>query len=211
MRQFPDCERREFVLFKKLNSPAKIQDFLNTLPFNFEKNGDTCSSPLVVLDRKMAQCLEGALLAAAILWYHDQKPLLLDLRTVRPDDDHVLALFKQGGRWGAISKTNHAVLRYRDPIYTTIRELALSYFNEYFLDNGKKTLRSYSKPLNLLQFDDEWLTIDQELWGIYEELDNAPHVALADKKTLRRLRKADAIEIEAGKITEWKAPTSQID
>ena len=163
MHPFPNHERDKFLLFKKLNSSAKIQDFLNTLPFNFEKNGDTCSSPLLVLRRGTAQCLEGAILAAAILWYQGQKPLLLDLRTVRPDDDHVLALFKQSGRWGAISKTNHAVLRYRDPIYATIRELAFSYFNEYFLDNGKKTLRSYSKPLNLLQFDDEWLTIDQDL------------------------------------------------
>jgi hypothetical protein len=96
--------------------------------------------------------MEGALLAAAILEFHGQKPLLMDLRSASEDLDHVVALFRQFGCWGAISKTNHAVLRYREPIYKTVRELAMSYFHEYFLDNGKKTLRAYSIPVDVRFF-----------------------------------------------------------
>src|SRR3989344_6349937 len=123
MRKFPAKDIKEFKIFKKLNSPSKIQDFLNEIPINFEKKGETCKSPLVVLKSNNAHCIEGAMLASAALWYHGEKPLLLDLKTSNDDEDHVVALFKANNRWGAISKTNHAVLRYRDPIYLSVREL----------------------------------------------------------------------------------------
>lgn len=203
MRKFPARAYREFNVFRKLNSPAKIQGFLDTLPINFEQQGDTCFSPRAVLQNKKAHCIEGALLAAAAFWYHGTKPLLLDLKTAQGDSDHVVALFKQNGFWGASSKTNHAVLRYRDPVYKTIRELAMSYFNEYFLDTGKKILLSFSAPFNLLGFDDEWLTSPDHLWGIAEGLDASPHHAIAPKPVLNRLRLADPIEIQAGKLLEW--------
>ena len=127
----------------------------------------------------------------------------MDLQTAKNDTDHVVTLFKEDNLWGAVSKTNHAVLRYRDPVYTTVRELAMSYFNEYFLDNGKKTLRAFSTPFSLLCFDNEWLTSPENLWGISDELDKSPHFEIVKKDTIKRLRPADSIEIQAGKIVEW--------
>ena len=203
MRKFPAHSHTEFDIFKKLDSSSKIQDFLDTLPVNFEQQGDTCFSPLMVLREKKAHCIEGALFAAAAFWHHGQRPLLLDLKTSKDDCDHVVALFKQDNMWGAVSKTNHAVLRYRDPVYKTVRELAMSYFNEYFLDNGKKTLQSFSAPFNLLGFEDNWLTSPDNLWGIANGLDVSPHHAIANKTALKNLRLADPIEIQAGKILEW--------
>ena len=206
MKQFPKTLRTEFAIFKKINTPAHIQDFLNTLPFNFEPRGSTCRSPREVLKHNTAHCLEGAILAAAVLWYHGKHPMLLDLETPDNDTDHVVTLFKERGHWGAVSKTNHAVLRYRDPIYKSVRELVMSYFNEYFLDNGVKTLRRYSKPFSLLQFEDEWLTSNKSMWNIEDEIISSPHKSILDKKMLRTLRHADSVEIEAGKIIEWKKP-----
>jgi hypothetical protein len=204
LRSFPIQDRDKFQVLKKLNSPAKVQDFLDSLPLNFEKRGATCRSPLLVLRHKEAYCIEGAMLAAAVFWYHGQKPLLLDLRTSMDDVDHVVALFKENGHWGAVSKTNHTVLRYRDPIYKTVRELALSYFNEYFLDSGKKTLRTYSAPFDLRQFGADWLTNPEALWPIPKALDESRHHRILQPRMIRRLRSADAIEIQSGKITEWR-------
>jgi len=202
MRTFPN----ELAIFKKLDTPQKVQDLLDTFRINFEPNDDTCRSPLVVLERREAHCIEGALLAAAIFWFHGREPLLLDLKTAKGDFDHVVALFKEHGRWGAVSKTNHAVLRYRDPVYKDIRELAMSYFNEYFLDTGVKTLRSFSdKPFDLLKFDDAWLTSRKNLWEIHDALDSAPHTQILPRGfSPKKLRLADPIEIKAGKIVEWK-------
>lgn len=211
MHSFPPKYKKLFSFFKKLNSPAKVQDFINKIPINFEQGGETCHSPLVALKQNKAHCMEGALIAAACLWYHGRRPLLLDLKTgmvrhnsPREDDDHVVALFKENGLWGAISKTNHGVLRYRDPIFKTVRELALSYFNEYFLDSGIKTMREYSSPFSLLQYDDDWLVSEQDVWRIPEELDDSRHYEIIPAKFSGKLRKADKIEIETGKITEWK-------
>ena len=140
----------EQAVFKKLDSPNKIQDFLDSLPINFELKGETYMSPRRVLRTKTAHCFEGALVAAAALAYHGKKPLLLDLRTSADDEDHVVTLYRENGYWGAISKTNHPVLRYRDGVYKTPRELVMSYFHEYFMSkNGKKTLREYSNPFDL--------------------------------------------------------------
>lgn len=210
MRQFPKSVLqefpKEFSVFKKLKTPAQIQDFLNRLKINFETDGETYRSPLMTLRVKKAHCMEGALLAAAALWYQGRPPLLFDLKTTSKDVDHVLALFKEGNRWGAITKTNHGVLRYRDAIYKDTRELVMSYFNEYFLDTGVKTLRSYSaKPLNLLQFKDEWLTSSEDLWNIVEKLDFAKHTPIFKKGTERTLRLADPIEIKVGKVVEWRS------
>jgi hypothetical protein len=187
---------------KKLNTPAKIQDFLNALPFNFEKNGETYMSVERALKKGRVHCFEGALIAAAALWIHGEKPLLLDLNTNRKDVDHVVVLFKKDNLWGALSKTNHAVLRYREPVYKTIRELVMSYFHEYFLPDGKKTLMSYSKPYDLNKSGFDWLSSKDELFELMEALDSSPHVEILPKKI--KLRKADAIEIQAGKIVEYK-------
>ena len=195
---------KEIEIFRKLDTPAKIQDFVNDLPTNFEEGGDTCSSPRVTLARGTAHCLEGAYLAAAILWSHKAEPLLLDLKSDKSDYDHVVALFKEEGNWGAISKTNHAVLRYREPVYKTVRELALSYFHEYFTDDGKKTLKSFSRPFNLKKFGEAWITEEGDLWDIGGLLDDSPHTEILSKKTAKHLRKADDIEIKAGEIVEYR-------
>src|SRR3989338_9681391 len=165
--------RWEHALFARLNSARKVQDWLNALPFN---HGNTCNSPGVAIRDGHAHCFEGALLAAAALWAHGQKPLILDLRSTAKDFDHVVALFKQHGHWGAISKTNHAVLRYREPVYQTVRELAMSYFHEYFDKKGRKTLREYSRPFDLSHFDKfQWRTTEKNLFAIPDYLDEIKH------------------------------------
>ncbi len=209
MRRFPKSIieefPKEFSIFKTLRTPAAIQDFLNNLELNFTGRRHTYASPLVVLRTKKAHCMEGAMLAAAALWYQGRSPLLLDLKTTNKDADHVVALFREGNRWGAISKTNHAVLRYRDPVYRDPRELAMSYFNEYFLDSGVKTMRSYSAPFNLLGYGDQWITSLGDLAAIAEKLDFSRHFPIIKKGGARRFRRADLSEIQAGKIVEWKA------
>jgi hypothetical protein len=195
----------ELAVLKVLSTPQKIQDYLDSLPINFEKKGETNMSPRRVLREKKAHCMEGAMLAALALMLQGEKPLLLDLKTSAKDDDHVVALYKRNGCWGAISKTNHATLRFRDPIYKTVRELAASYFHEYFLDsNGEKTLRSHSGPFSLARYGSDWITSEDDLWQIAIDLDSAPHFALFPKENLRFIRKADSMERSAGKLTEWK-------
>jgi hypothetical protein len=197
--------KKEFKILKKLDSPQKIQDFLNKMKMNFEENGDTSLSPLSVLKKRICHCAEGAVLAALALRVHGQEPLVLDLTAAKHDFDHVVALFKKGGKWGAISKTNHSVLRYREPVYNSIRELALSYFHEYIDNKGRKNLRSYSPPVNLKRFDKRgWMTTQEEVDYIPEYLAEVRHFPILNRKQIRNLRKADKIEIKAGKIVEWK-------
>lgn len=198
-----DFTKQELALIKKLNTPAKIQDFLNQIPFNFEPNGETLKSPLFTLRDNRAHCFEGAILGAYILSRHGFKPLVLHLQATKEDFDHVVAPFKQDGFWGAISKTNHAVLRYREPVYRDIRELAMSYFHEYFLDTGKKTMRRYSEPMDMNDFEDGWEVLAGDLWGIDEELDKVKHYDVLSKSQIKKLRLADDIEIQAGKIKEF--------
>ncbi|MCF7834300.1 MAG: hypothetical protein K9L98_01900 [Candidatus Pacebacteria bacterium] len=205
-------KKKEFSFLKRLNTPAKIQDFLEKIPFNFEKNGiDTIKSPIRTFRENNAHCFEGALLGAYILSLHGFPSLLLHLKVTGGDMDHVIAPFKINGYWGALSKTNHAVLRYREPVYKNIRELVMSYFHEYFLDNGQKTLRQYSKVLNLNIFEKDWVTDSEDLWGIDEELDNIAHYDvlpknLVSKKVSKKisLRKADRVEILASRIEQYK-------
>lgn len=198
-------DQKELSILKPLRNPQKIQDFLETIPINFERSGETCRSPRRVLRDNTAHCLEGAMLAAAALWVHGEPPLLMDLNTTKDDENHVVALFRRNGYWGALSKTNHAVLRYREPIYKTLRELALSYFHEYFLNDGRKTLRSFSKPLDLRSKKYRgWTTAEADLWNISKDLDYVEHENIVPTSYIRSLRRADLIEIKAGKIVEWK-------
>lgn len=197
--------KAELATLKKLSTPVKIQDYLDSLPINWEKNGETYMSPHRVLREKKMHCLEGAFLAAVALWLKGEKPLVMDLKTDGSDDDHVVTLYRRNGYWGAISKTNHATLRFRDPVYKTLRELALSYFHEYF-DNrtGKKVLASYSKPINLKRFGTKWITTDENLYYIMEAIDNAPHLKIYPKKNTKFIRRADKMEKKAGALIEWK-------
>lgn len=215
---------QEIKLFRKLNTPKKIQNFLAAkIKHNPARDGVECRSPRQVLKFGRAHCMEGALLAAAILEFYGHKPLLMDLRSTDDDLDHVVALFKQFGCWGAISKTNHVVLRYREPIYRSLRELALSYFHEYFLDNGKKTLREYSVAFDLRYMDkhrffatspglslkgeerkQDWRTTEKDLEELPNVLDAAKHFKILTPAQIKNLRLAEKIEIKAGKLIEWK-------
>lgn len=198
--------REEYETLKHLSTPIKIQDFIDALPFNWEKEGDTHISPRRVIAEKKSHCIEGAMLAAAALWIHGEQPLIMNLsaRLGRGDVDHVIALYKRGGYWGAVSKTNHAVLRFRDPIYRTLRELALSYFNEWFLlSTGEKTLECYSKPLDMRRFGTDWITTEKDLWKVADALSILTHYQLVPKGNWRYVRKADSIEIKAGSVVEW--------
>ncbi|MBI2610430.1 hypothetical protein HYW60_00625 [Candidatus Kaiserbacteria bacterium] len=197
-------ERR---VFEKLKTPQRVQDYLDTLPINFETKGETYMSPRAVLRAKTAHCMEGALFAAAALAYHGEKPLLLDFRTIPVDEDHVVTLFRQHGYWGAISKTNHAILRYREPVYKSVHELAMSFFHEYLLWSGEKSLRAYSKPFDLSKYVPErWVTAEEQLFWLVEAIDTAHHFPTVPKKNLRLLRKAYPVELRAMKIVEWKQP-----
>ncbi len=195
--------KKENAIFNTLNTPKKIQDFLETLSINFEKDGDVLKSPREVLRTKNAQCFEGALFAAAALYYHGHKPLLLDLVTSHGDDSHVVALYKIGNKWGALSKTNHAVLRFRDAVYYSPREVAMSYFHEYFLDNGIKTLRSYA-VYDLRKIKNNWIVDEKNLWYVDDALERTKHIEIISQQDAKTLRKADDIEILAGKIVKEK-------
>lgn len=199
---------REISLFKKLNTPEKVQDFLNTIPINHELDGvDRVKSPVMVLRENNAHCIEAAMLGAYILSLHGYKPLLLHLETTKDDFEHIIVPFQGKHKlWGALSKTNHAVLRYRDPVYKSIRELVMSYFHEYTIDSGVKTLRRYSDPLDLREFGKTWMNEENDLWGIDEELGKIRHHDILPKDVVKKLRKADPIEQSFGEIVEWKKP-----
>ncbi len=196
---------KELKILKSLNTPRKIQDFLNKIPINFEEDGDTCFSPRMVLKNWKAHCMEGAVFAAAALGVNGEKPLVIDMNATKSDDDHVICIFKKHGLWGAIGKTNHAVLRYREPIYKSIRELVMSFFHEYFDNKGRKNLRSYSVPVDLSKLDHlNWMASKEDIWFVHDYIDKAKHFPILDKKQISGLREADDIEIEAGKLVEWK-------
>lgn len=198
-------EKKELKILKRLNTPKKIQDFLDQMPINFEKDGDTCLSPMLVLEKNICHCVEGAVLAALALRVQGYPPLLLDLTASKNDFDHVVAVYQKEGKWGALSKTNHAVLRYREPIYNSLRELAMSYFHEYLDEQGRKNLRSFSPAVNLKRFDKlGWMTTREEIDYIPEYLADVKHFPILNRRQIRNLRKADKIEIEMGKIVEWK-------
>lgn len=204
-----DLNSDEQRALRRLHTPVRIQDFLETLPYSFDDGNDMLRSPRRVLLERSAHCIEGALLAAAALWVNGARPLLLDIRATPDDLDHVVTLFRSGGRWGAISKTNHAVLRFREPLYRTVRELVMSYFHEYFLDDGRKTMRDYSDPFDVgRRFGHAWLTAEADLWHIADALDGSRHRTVLSAVQQRALRRADPVEIAAGKLTVHRRPHS---
>jgi hypothetical protein len=196
--------KSELKIFKKLTTPIKIQDFLDSVPTNYEKKGETYMSPRRVLRTNKMHCLEGALFGATALWLGGEPPLLLDFKN-KGDEDHVVALYRRNGYWGAISKTNHSTIRFRDPVYKTIRELVMSYFHEYWrLTDGKKTLFSYSaKPFDLSKWGKSWVTDEEDLFELVSAIDWAPHTQIFPQKNKKYLRIADAMERKAGKLVEW--------
>src|SRR5216684_6702113 len=183
--------RAEFSVLARLSTPAKIQSFVDALPANFEIGGQTCLPVREVLRQRRAHCIEGAMLAACALWVHGEPPLLLDMRAER-DYDHVVALFRRNGCWGAISKTNGIGLRGRDPVYRSLRELAMSYFHEYTNKLEHKTLREYSVPFDLRRMETSlWVSGTKNCWDVGEKLDELRHFRLVNGRHLRTVTRRD--------------------
>src|SRR5437868_5479780 len=177
----------ELRKLRALKAPIGIQRFLDEIPYNL---GYTARSPKRILHKRSASCFEGAVFAAAALRVLGFPPLIFDLEAEQ-DTDHVVAIFKIRGHWGAIAKSNFTGCRYREPVYRTLRELAMSYFNVYFNLRFQRTLRRYSRPVNLARFDRlNWMTTEKPVWFIAEHLCDIPHISLltqAIEKNLTRL------------------------
>jgi len=189
-----------FRALRALKTPARIQKFIDALPYQY---ADTALSPQSALRERKGHCLEGALLAAAALRLNGHPPLLMDLEAVH-DDDHVLAIYREGGLWGSIAKSNFAGLRFRAPVYRTLRELALSYFEHYYNLRGERTLRSYSVPVDLTRLDSQhWMTSEEDVWCVPEYLIAARHYPLFPDKVARALPRLDRRSFEAG-MHGWK-------
>jgi hypothetical protein len=192
-------------MLAKLRTPEQIQDFVSAIPINFEPEGDTCLSVTEVLKQRRAHCIEGAFVAACALWMNGRPPLLMDFQAMA-DDDHVITVFRRGRHWGAISKSNHIWLRWRDPIYRNPRELAMSYFHEY-VRGASKTLWKCSRPFDLRKLDPKmWVTSPEDCWDVAEALDLSPHFRLITRAQARRLKRRDKLEIQAGKFLEHPVP-----
>lgn len=195
----------EYALLRRLDSPRKIQDFVFRLGQNFEERGETCYSVREVLRWRKAHCIEGAMLAACAFWIQGEPPLLLDMRAVR-DFDHVVALYRRQGRWGAISKTNGVFLRSRDPVYSTLRELAMSYFHEYANRREHKTLREYSLPYDLRRMDARVWVTGAGAWAVAEALDDLRHFKLMNGRQLREVTRRDPLERRAAALRQFPVP-----
>jgi len=210
----PSAERlglspSQYRTLKRLRTPERIQDFVTALPTNFELQGDTALSVRETLRQGHAHCLEGAFVAACALWLAGEPPLLMDLQADATDDDHVVTLFRSGGCWGAISKSNHVWLRWRDAIHRSPRELALTYFHEYVLKD-RKTLRTYSRPYDLRRIDPRlWVGRDDNCFDVADWVDGSRHYPLITSMQSRRLRRRDAMEVKAGRLLEYAAPNAR--
>lgn len=188
---------RELRTLRRLKTPDRIQHFINDLPYH---NADTAWSPRRVMREGTAHCLEGALLAAAALRVNSFPPLIMDLEGIQ-DSDHVLAVYRVDGCWGTIAKSNFSGLRFREPVYRSLRELAMSYFDDYFNYRGERTLRAYCKPINLSRFDrQDWMTSEKSVWFVPQLLLEVPHIPLISERQARRLTRVDARCYQAGTL-----------
>ena len=187
--------RAERRLFDRLCSPIRIQHYLNRLAYDPDYGA---RSPRWVIREKKAHCFEGAIFAAAALRQLGHRPRLVDIRSWN-DDDHVIAVFKERGLWGAVAKSNYTVIRFREPVYRSLRELVMSYFDVYFNPLGEKTMRSYSLPLDLSQFDgQDWMTTDEDLEYIGDKLNIIKHIPVITRGMIRRLNRADKDLVKGG-------------
>lgn len=193
----------EVETFRPLTTIERVQDFVSAIPCNFEREGDTCHSVRTVLSRNEAHCIEGAFVAACAMALHGKPALLMDLQA-EGDDDHVVALFKQGRHWGAVSKSNRIWLRWRDPIYRSLRELAMSYFHEYVIAD-RKTLRTYSRPIDIARYDPAyWVTCEEGCWEMAAEIDANRHFSLLSPEQRRKLRRREIFEQSIDDIWQFR-------
>lgn len=192
-----DWNKEEIKLLKSLDNPDRIQAFLDSIDYNPEYE---CRSPRWVMRRRKAHCFEGALFSAAVLRFIGFRPLIIDMKAEN-DDDHVIAVFKRNGHWGAVAKSNFTTLRYREPVYRNIRELIMSYFDFYFNTAGDKSLRSYSLPFDLTYFDSgKWETTDDDLEYIGDKIESLRHYPVASKKMIKELYRASDTMMKAGML-----------
>ena len=182
---FTQSELRQL---RALKNPAGVQKFLDELSYNLSY---TARSPKKVLRHRTASCLEGGIFGAAALRVLGFPPLIFDLEAEQ-DTDHVVAIFKLRGHWGAVAKSNFTGCRYREPVYRSLRELAMSYFNIYFNLRGERTLRRYSRPVNLARFDHlNWMSTEKPVWFIAEYLCEIPHISLLTPAIEKNLTRVD--------------------
>jgi len=187
----------EIKFLKTMSDPDKIQGFLDSIDYNPNYE---CRSPRWVIRKKSAHCFEGALFAAAALEFIGFLPLIIDMKAFN-DDDHVIAVFKKDGHWGSVAKSNFTTLRYREPVYRSLRELVMSYFDFYFNTAGDKSLRSYSLPLNLTIYNSHhWATTDEDLEYIGDKLEKIRHYPVVNKKMISNLKKASETMLKAGML-----------
>jgi hypothetical protein len=189
--------KEETSFLKTMTDPDRIQGFLDSVDYNpvYE-----CRSPRWVIKKRSAHCFEGALFAAAVLEFIGYQPLIVDLKAYN-DDDHVIAVFKEDGYWGAVAKSNFTSLRYREPVYRSLRELVMSYFDFYFNIDGDKSLRSYSVPLNLTVYNPRnWKTTDEDLEYIGDKLEILRHFPVVNDNMIRKLKRASDIMLQAGML-----------
>lgn len=192
MENFTPAELRKL---RSLKNPYGIQRFLDDMPYHL---ADTSFSPRLVLRENTSHCFEGAMFAAAALRVNGYPPLVLDLEAEN-DTDHVIAIYKERGHWGAVAKSNYTGCRYREPIYRSLRELALSYFEVYFNLRRERTLRTFSRPVNLSRFDNKnWMTTEQPLWFIAEYLFTILHTPLLKPGLVKKLHRLDDRSFRAG-------------
>jgi hypothetical protein len=198
LHHFDAAERK---ILRRLTTPARIQRFLDhEIGYNLEPGGHTCYSPRTVLREGVAHCMEGAMLAALGLRLLGHQPLLVDLEAVR-DTDHVLAVYQTNGRWGALAKSDYSGLRSREPVYRNIRELVMSYFEHYYNPKGEKTLRAYSRPVNLRQFDRwDWMTSAENVWVVPNYLCDLKHTSILTTAMSKKLAPMDKRLYAAGRL-----------
>jgi hypothetical protein len=192
-----DWTKDEIRFLKTLNNPDKIQGFLDAIEYNpvYE-----CRSPRWVIRKRSAHCFEGALFAAAVLQFHGYKPVIVDLKAYN-DDDHVITIFKEDGHWGAVAKSNFTSLRFREPVYRSLRELVMSFFDFYFNTVGDKSLRSYSIPLDLTVYNPRhWATTDEDLEYIGDKLEEIKHFPVINEKMIKNLKRASDIMLQDGML-----------
>jgi hypothetical protein len=192
----------ELRTLRALKTPAGIQRFQDYMPYHLST---TSWSPRTVLHERTSHCLEGATFAAAALRVIGYPPLVFDLEA-HHDTDHVVAIFKVRGRWGAVAKSNYTGCRYREPVYRSLRELAMSYFNIYFNLRKERTLRRYSRPVNLARFDRlDWMTTAKNIWFVAEHLCDIPHTSLLTPAMEKRLTRIDSRTYKAELVEHrWK-------
>jgi len=185
----------ELRKLRALRDPHGIQRVLDAMPYHLE---DSAWSPRRVLSENTSHCYEGALFAAAALRANGYPPLIVDFEAEH-DTDHVLAVYQVDGHWGAVAKSNYTGCRYREPVYRTLRELALSYFDVYFNLRGDRTLRTYSRPVHMKRFDHlHWMTSEKPVWFVAEYLLTISHTPLISPAQAKRLHRLDGRSFRAG-------------